>query len=103
MDVFADPGVVVDGETDLLAIEALRPLHVGDGYRHHFQRPIHDLLLCAFAREPGPGPPAQRKRRATSAHAAQRAGATPKLCWETLSAPRCAGRPRARPAGGRRG
>jgi hypothetical protein len=32
---------VVDAEADLLAVEALRPIHVGDRHRHHLERPVH--------------------------------------------------------------
>jgi hypothetical protein len=37
----ADPGVEVDDEADLLGVEALRPVHVRDGNRHHFESPVH--------------------------------------------------------------
>ena len=41
VDVVADPGVVVDGEAHLLAVEALGPIHVGDGNDHQLELPVH--------------------------------------------------------------
>jgi hypothetical protein len=41
VDVVVDPGVVVDGEAHLLAVETLGPLHVGDGNDHQLELPVH--------------------------------------------------------------
>src|SRR4029453_5115176 len=47
--VVVDPGVVVDGEADPLAVEALAPLHVAEGNDHPPQRPLHATLLVRAA------------------------------------------------------
>src|SRR3712207_7200523 len=39
--LFRSPGVEVDDEADLLAVEGLCPVHLGDGNRHHFELTIH--------------------------------------------------------------
>src|SRR4029450_2952804 len=46
--VVADPGVVVDGEPGLLAVEALGPFHVGDRDDHHLELPVHAASPRAF-------------------------------------------------------
>ena len=41
MHVVADLGVVVDGEPDLLAVEALGPVHVRDRDDDDLELPVH--------------------------------------------------------------
>src|SRR5215204_3911237 len=41
VQVVADPGVVVDGEPDLLAVEAPGPVHIGARDDHDLELPIH--------------------------------------------------------------
>ncbi len=46
----AHPVVVVDGEPDLLGVERLRAIHVGDGNGHELEPPVHTPSVLATAR-----------------------------------------------------
>jgi hypothetical protein len=46
--LFADLGVVVDLEAELLGVEGFGAVHVGDGDHHHLERPVHECLTFGF-------------------------------------------------------
>jgi hypothetical protein len=53
-NLVADPMVYVHTEADLLDVERLRAVHIGDGDSHHFYLPIHSALsFRAFVRSCG--------------------------------------------------
>jgi integrase len=109
VDIVADPGVVVDGEAHLLAVEALCPIHVGDGNDHQLQLPVHvHPLAPSLPGDPGssyrgdqkavtwsPGP-ASGRRPPTSGHADYCAGVLAGRC-PVLSVPSAGMWPRCAP------
>jgi hypothetical protein len=83
--IVADGVVVVRGEPDLLGVERLRPVDVGDGHGDELELPVHALIIAlrgVRARTRGVGPACFGKLRGMTTRGYTVLGW---LAWQILS------------------